>query len=263
MSAQLPRPAARDAEVADYERLLLALLRDAQGAAEARVDAADGGLLARILRLFNARAVERRLVLALRRKAIAGEAAARDAFRRQVAAYVSVRPRLGPELVATVLERAWPRATPRSVEKTRDEWITGNVRLVSSIGRRLHDELREEVEAATKRGARHEVLAKAIAERFEVARSRAKTIARDQVAKYQAQVNEAQQRRAGVDRYVWRHSTSRRNPRPEHVARDGKMFRWSEPPADGHPGHAVNCRCIAEPHLDDLLSAGTAEQRAP
>lgn len=258
-----PRPPARDVEVADYERLIAQLLDEARGAAEARVDAADGGLLARILRLFNARAVQRRLALALRRKAIAGEAGARAAFRRQVDAYVRVRPRLGPELVATVLERAWPRETPRSVEKTRDDWIEGNVALVSSIGRRLHGELREVIEASTTTGSRHEVLAKAIAERFDVARSRARTIARDQIAKYQAEVNEAQQRRAGVDRYVWRHSTSRRNPRPEHVARDGKVFRWSDPPADGHPGHAVNCRCTAEPDLGALLSAGTAAERAP
>ncbi|QJE73761.1 minor capsid protein [Aerophototrophica crusticola] len=46
--------------------------------------------------------------------------------------------------------------------------------------------------------------------------------------------------------YVWRTMRDER-VRPSHAERDGKVFRWSDPPQGGHPGEASNCRCWAEP----------------
>lgn len=80
-------------------------------------------------------------------------------------------------------------------------------------------------------------------------RQRARLIARDQTTKLAAVLDEERQTEIGIDRYTWRHSRKLR-PRPEHVARDGKVFSWNKPPADGHPGYAINCGCKAQAYLD-------------
>lgn len=91
---------------------------------------------------------------------------------------------------------------------------------------------------------------------------RAKFIARDQTSKIVSQLNQARQFDAGIKSYVWqtaedelvvgtpggmypRGNKSHRN----HYKRNNKKFYWENPPSDGHPGEAINCRCIAIPNI--------------
>lgn len=89
---------------------------------------------------------------------------------------------------------------------------------------------------------------------------RAAFIARDQTSKFTGSLNEARQTDLGIDEYIWRNQEDERvvgNPgglypkgsskHRNHWEREGKTFRWDEPPADGHPGQPINCRCWAEP----------------
>ena len=92
--------------------------------------------------------------------------------------------------------------------------------------------------------------------------NRARIIARDQTTKLWGNVNQARQEDIGVDSYIWRTSGDERVTgypggvnRPggahgDHYARDGKTYKWSDPPSDGHPGEAILCRCNAEPIVD-------------
>lgn len=93
--------------------------------------------------------------------------------------------------------------------------------------------------------------------------SRARLIARDQTSKINTAINQARQTSIGIEEYIWRTARDRRvtgnpsGPNPKgsaahgnHYAREGKRFRWDHPPADGHPGYAINCRCVAEPIID-------------
>jgi hypothetical protein len=50
--------------------------------------------------------------------------------------------------------------------------------------------------------------------------------------------------------YVWRTVRDER-VRPTHAALDGLVFSRSNPPAIGHPGREINCRCWAEPYYGD------------
>lgn len=80
---------------------------------------------------------------------------------------------------------------------------------------------------------------------------RARFIARDQTAKLTAAMNRERNQALGITEYVWRTSRDER-VRESHAKRDGKRFRWDDPPAGGpadggHPGEAINCRCTAEP----------------
>lgn len=74
-------------------------------------------------------------------------------------------------------------------------------------------------------------------------RKRALLIARHQTVMLAAKLTEMRHLRAGVTQYVWKHSHLP-NARPHHLARDGQIFDWKKPPADGHPGIAINCRCL-------------------
>ena len=61
------------------------------------------------------------------------------------------------------------------------------------------------------------------------------------------------QKEAGVTEYIWQTAGDER-VRPNHRSKDGKKFKWSNPPADtGHPGQDYQCRCVAEPVLDDFF----------
>jgi len=49
-----------------------------------------------------------------------------------------------------------------------------------------------------------------------------------------------------IGQYIW-HTAHDEKVRPEHAARDGKVFDFAKPPPGGNPGADYNCRCWAEP----------------
>lgn len=83
-------------------------------------------------------------------------------------------------------------------------------------------------------------------------RARANLIARDQISKLNGQLTELRQADLGINRYRWR-TTGDDAVRPSHQALDGKIFSWDDPPEVGHPGEDYQCRCYAEPVLEDLV----------
>lgn len=92
-------------------------------------------------------------------------------------------------------------------------------------------------------------IAKEIAEQTDIERARAWRISVDQTTKLSARLDQARQEEAGIEEYAWAHSR-KLHPRETHVARDGKIFRWDKPPADGPPGTQPFCGCKAQAHLD-------------
>lgn len=112
-----------------------------------------------------------------------------------------------------------------------------------------------------------------------VTMERARLIARDQTHKINTGITQQRQQALGIEEYIWRTSQDQRvvgnpaglYPRGNHVhgnhyERDGKKFRWDDPPFDGHPGYAINCRCTADPVIDLEkidLSSGTVTPPKP
>lgn len=124
-----------------------------------------------------------------------------------------------------------------------------NIDLIKSIPEQYFEKLGDAVGKNMERGMRFEDLAKEIERIGDVTESRAKLIARDQTSKMNGAFNQARQTSLGIDKYQWQTSGDER-VRPEHDANDGEIFRWDSPPATGHPGHDVNCRCVAIPYFD-------------
>ena len=75
-------------------------------------------------------------------------------------------------------------------------------------------------------------------------------LTRDQTSKLTGQLNQARQTELGIARYRWQTSGDER-VRPTHNDNDGQVFAWnSPPPATGHPGEDVQCRCGAIAVID-------------
>jgi SPP1 gp7 family putative phage head morphogenesis protein len=96
-------------------------------------------------------------------------------------------------------------------------------------------------------------LTKDLREVHGVTRRRAAFVARDQNNKASAVMARARQLELGVTTAIWRHSRGGREPRPAHVAMDGKTYdvklgMWDpEERKFVLPGELVNCRCSSQP----------------
>ncbi len=130
-------------------------------------------------------------------------------------------------------------------------FVTQNVGLIKTISNSYIDRVEGLVYDGARRGLRWEEMQANLVDLTPSTTARAEVIARDQIGKFNGQLTELRQTQAGVNSYIWRTAGDAR-VREEHAAREGKVFDWSAPPSDGHPGEAIQCRCYAEPVLSDL-----------
>jgi SPP1 gp7 family putative phage head morphogenesis protein len=129
-----------------------------------------------------------------------------------------------------------------------------NAQLIKSIPEQELERVAGEIERGLQEGSRFTDITKEIQKSFGITHRRAKLIARDQTTKLNASLTKLRQQEVGVEEYIWQTSGDER-VRPTHRENDGKKFRWDDPPKKtGHPGHDVNCRCVARPVLDNLLN---------
>lgn len=133
-----------------------------------------------------------------------------------------------------------------------DRFVAWNLDLVKSVQRRYFDRLADDVEEAFEKGIHPYDLIERFAEDYDITESEAERIARDQIGKLNAQVNQARQEAMGLEGYIWRTMNDQR-VRDEHSDREGQSFTWDNPPEDGAPGEPIQCRCFAEPDFSSLL----------
>jgi SPP1 gp7 family putative phage head morphogenesis protein len=134
-------------------------------------------------------------------------------------------------------------------------WEQVNLGLIQSVPQNVVDQLRTQMTQAVSQGTSLRSLKTIVRERLGVADSRAELIARDQIAKLNADLTQRRQTAIGVTSYVWRTMGDER-VRESHRSHNGKAYRWDKPPAGtGHPGHDVRCRCYADPVLPEMTEA--------
>lgn len=135
-----------------------------------------------------------------------------------------------------------------------DSSIRNNASLIGSVPQQAIDQIENVIMEGIRTGQQPESIRRLLTERYSVADSRAKLIARDQVSKLSGSLSRVRQSDIGVTKYRWRTSKDER-VRPTHRANSNKEFSWDKPPSKtGAPGHDVQCRCVAEPVLDHLLA---------
>lgn len=138
-------------------------------------------------------------------------------------------------------------------------FVAENVALIKTVPQKYFSEVESTVLQGMRSGLRAEEIADAVRERGDVAQSRAKLIARDQVLKFNGDLSRVRQQDLGINSYTWRTVEDER-VRSAHAERDGQVYAWDDPPGDpedpaigGHPGVAINCRCWADPNVEEVL----------
>lgn len=115
-------------------------------------------------------------------------------------------------------------------------------------------------------GRRHTEIAKDLYGEIDKTKKHVRFIARDQVSKLNGELSGLRQQSVGIEEYTWKTALDER-VRDNHRSKEGKRFKWSEPPTDtGHPGYDYQCRCYAEPVFDAVaeeLGIGTAPVKKP
>ena len=136
------------------------------------------------------------------------------------------------------------------------EWTETNVNLIKSIPHNSLGDMEDIVLNGFKGGKTVKSIMQDIQHTYGVGRSKARFLARDQMAKLNADISQMQQMDAGVEEYIWSSSGDGR-VRDRHKELDGKKFKWSEPPIvdkktgrRAHPGQDYQCRCVALPVFD-------------
>ena len=167
------------------------------------------------------------------------------------------------------------------IDNLTKRYIGDNVSLIKSIPDRLHSQVNDVIHEGLTKGRRPEAMAADIEERFNVAKSRAMFIARDQLSKLNGDLNRTNQEELGVVNYIWRTAGDeavRDGADDNHRAMEGMLCSWADPtiysPDDGEswlpradiggpdlePGEDFNCRCTAEGVLPSLASLAAAQR---
>ncbi|WP_256579573.1 phage minor head protein [Pseudomonas sp. NC02] len=132
--------------------------------------------------------------------------------------------------------------------------LAEQVTLIKSIpldaAKRVHELTLQGIED----GTRASEIAKEIQRSGEVSESKAKLIARTEVARTASTLTEARARSVGSEGYIWRTSGDS-DVRHSHAEMNGKFVRWDSPPTldkmTGHAGCFPNCRCYPDPVIPE------------
>jgi len=162
------------------------------------------------------------------------------------------------------------------LQETLKSYVSENVSLITKLSNDLISDMNSTMNRGIKQGLRHETimrqilgskLDKGIFKRIE---TRARLIARDQVAKWNGQLMELKQTEAGITEYFWSTSLDER-VRESHRVLEGKLCRWDNPSVyknstkdkewlnksgigavELHVGQDYQCRCTASPNFDSI-----------
>ena len=134
-----------------------------------------------------------------------------------------------------------------------DGFVAENTDLITNVPQRVKDDVSQATTRAMQDGLTRRELSAEIRERVGMGRNRARLIARDQTGKLKGQLNRARQKSLGIDEYR-RRTASDERVRESHDELDGQVFSWDDPPAVGHPGEDYQCRCGADPVMDEIIA---------
>ncbi len=136
------------------------------------------------------------------------------------------------------------------------QWVTQNVNLITTITKQPLDRMYDIISGGYHTGKTAAEIGRQIQKAYNVSKSHARFIARDQMAKLNAQITQRQQTDAGITEYVWR-TVGDARVRESHRHLNGKRFKYSDPPVvdtktgrRANPGEDYQCRCVALPVFD-------------
>ena len=148
------------------------------------------------------------------------------------------------------------RITP-AIRDALEATTAENVALIKSIGSQYLTAIEGHVMRSITVGRDLAPLARSLEHQFGVTKRRAALIARDQNNKATAVIVRERQNDLGV-KAIWVHSRAGKEPRPTHLANDGKEYDpkegWYDPDVKERiwPGTLINCRCVSRSVIPGL-----------
>ena len=136
------------------------------------------------------------------------------------------------------------------------KFMAENVSLITSLPQEAAQRVHRLVAQGMVEGRRAEDITKDILQTGPVTESRARLIARTEVARAASGLTMARAEYVGSTHYIWRTSDDS-DVRDSHKKMNGKVIAWADPPtlSDGtttHAGMIYNCRCYPEPILPKI-----------
>lgn len=133
--------------------------------------------------------------------------------------------------------------------------VEQNVQLIKSIPQQYLTQVQGAVMRSVQTGRDLHSLTKELTEQFGVTRRRAALISLDQNNRATSAMQKVRQMELGIEKGIWMHSHAGKEPRPTHLANDGKPFNIAEGWFDTDPkvrrrimpGELINCRCTWKP----------------
>jgi SPP1 gp7 family putative phage head morphogenesis protein len=133
--------------------------------------------------------------------------------------------------------------------------LADNTALIKSIPAEYHTQVQGLVMRSVQTGRDLGTLSTELRARYGVTERRAALIAFTQNQMATSAMQHARQTELGIEEAVWMHSHAGREPRPTHLANDGKRYKISEGWFDSDPrvrrkiwpGELINCRCTSKP----------------
>lgn len=139
-----------------------------------------------------------------------------------------------------------------SIGQVERNIVEENIKLMKSLPLQAADrvmEIQSKAIGAMIAGGRSKALADEIYRSGDVAKSRARLIARTEIGRATQALTQARATAVGSEGYIWR-TAHDGDVRHSHAKMEGKFVRWENPPTlDGMTGHAgalPNCRCYCE-----------------
>lgn len=135
--------------------------------------------------------------------------------------------------------------TVSGTQMTLDEFMARNVALIRDVSEQTRGRVADIVYRNLSLRTPIRDVAREISEATGLGRKRAIRIAMDQTQKLSAQLDRERMQQVGITEFEWQHS-GKIHYRPEHLARDGKVFSWdSDVAKNDPPGAAPFCGCHA------------------
>lgn len=139
----------------------------------------------------------------------------------------------------------------RSVIQASTEQAAG---LIKRIPEKLLGDVQGEVMRAITTGKGQADLVPFLTKKYEGDVRWARHVAMDQQRKAYSNINTARLQAIGCKSFIWIHTGGGRYPREDHIAMNGKEYRFDDLPVidkrtgeRGKPGDAVFCRCVMKP----------------
>lgn len=153
-----------------------------------------------------------------------------------------------------------------------NSWSMENANLIKSIQEQYLGRVSQRAQDAVRAGTSVQDFAKELEKAYNLSKSRAELIARDQVGKLNGQLTRARSMRANLDEYEWQTSGDER-VRDSHKVLNGKICKYSDPEVYreegstiwkrrasiggyvGIPGEDFQCRCVALAQVEDYINS--------